>query len=201
MGIMKVIDCVQGSDEWLAARLGKVTASRFDDVLCKGRGRKTYMMKLVAEQLTGLAQNEYSNAVMERGIEIEPQARTYYEELNECKVESVGFVIKDDFVGCSPDGLVGDEGLVEIKCPNTTTHIDTILKAKMPTKYIPQVQGQIWVCERKWTDFVSFDPRLKQHPFFCIRIFRDENYIMILEAAIEQFVKELNEIIEKVKGE
>jgi len=198
---MEIIDCIQGSEEWFAVKCGKVSASCFSDVLCKGSGRKTYMMKLVAERLTGITQDGYTNAVMDRGGEVEQQARIYYEELNECKVESAGFVVASDFVGCSPDGLVGDKGLVEIKCPNTTTHIETILKAKMPTKYVPQVQGQIWVTERKWCDFISFDPRLKQHPFFCIRVFRDDEYITILSAAVEQFEKELTEITNKIKGE
>lgn len=198
---MEIIECQQGSEEWFAARLGKVTASCFSDVLCKGTGRKTYMMRLVAERLTGIVQNSYTNAVMERGNEIEPQARVYYEELNECEVNTfVGFWAMNNDVGASPDGVVGDDGLVEIKCPNTTTHIETILKDKMPTKYIPQVQGQMWVMDRKWCDFISFDPRLTQHPFFCIRVFRDEKYIMILSAAVKQFLQELNELIKTVKG-
>lgn len=199
---MKVIDCVQGSDEWYAARLGKITASCFSEVLNTGSGRGTYMMRLAAERLTGITQNGYQNKIMERGSEVEPQARVYYEELNECKVNTfVGFYARDNDVGCSPDGIVGDDGLVEIKCPLTTTHLNYILKGKLPATYKPQVQGQIWVTDRKWCDFISFDPRLEQHPFFCIRIFRDDKYIMVLEMAIGQFLKELNEIIKKVKGE
>ncbi len=198
---MKISLCEQGADIWLDIKRGTVSASHFSEVLSKSTGRKTYMMKLVAERLTGLTQNGYSNTIMERGIEVEPQARVYYEELNECKVVQVGFIIRDDNeTGCSPDGLVGDDGLVEIKCPNTTTHIDTILKGKMQASYVPQVQGQMWVAERKWCDYISFDPRLEQHPFFCTRIFRDDSYIMVLEAAVNQFVKEMKEIIAKVKG-
>ncbi len=197
---MQIIECIQGSEEWFKARLGKVTASCFSDVLSNGTGRKTYMMRLVAERLTGIPQNTYTNAIMERGSEIEPQARVYYEELNECKVEQVGFVACDGDIGCSPDGLVGNDGGVEIKCPNTTTHIETILQAKMPTKYKSQVQGSMWVTGRKWWDWISFDPRLTQHPFFCIRVFRDEKEIMVISKAVEYFVKELNEIIDKVKG-
>lgn len=198
---MKIIDCIQGSDEWFAIRCGKVTASCFSDVLNAGSGRKTYMMRVIAERLTGITQNGYHNKIMDRGSEVEPQARVYYEELNECKVESVGFIAKDDFIGCSPDGLVGKDGTVEIKCPLTTTHLHYILTGKMPAIYRPQVQGGMFVTGRKWCDFISFDPLLKQHPFFCIRIFRDDKYIMVLELAIEQFLKELQEIIKKVKGE
>ncbi len=198
---MTIIDCIQGSDEWFTAKRGKVTASHFSEILNTGSGRKTYMMRVIAERLTGITQTGYQDKNMEGGIELEPQAKVYYEELNECKVESVGFIAKNDFVGCSPDGLVSKEGLVEIKCPLTTTHLNYILKGKMPAIYKPQVQGGMFVTGRKWCDFVSFDPLLKQHPFFCTRVFRDDKYIMVLELAIEQFLKELQEIIQKVKGE
>lgn len=198
---MQTINCTQGSDEWFAAKRGKITSSEFSKVLNKETGRGLYMRKLVAERLTGITQDGYHNDIMERGKEVEQQARIYYEELNGYKVKDVGFVAKDDYVGASPDGMVGDDGLAEIKCPNSTTHIDTLLRGKMPTGYTPQVQGQMWVCDRKWCDFISFDPRLKKRPFFCIRVYRDEKYIMVLSAAVEQFKKELQEIIKQIEGE
>ena len=197
---MKVIDCIQGTDEWFEARLGKVSASNFSSVLAGGAGktRNAYMRKLVAEVLTGLPQATYSNEAMLRGIETEAEAREYYATLNNCEVVQVGFCELNENVGCSPDGLVGDDGLLEIKCPDTTTHIETILKDKMQTTYIPQVQGQIWVTGRKWCDYVSYDPRMKVKKFFCKRIERDEKYIMVLEVGINQFVIELKAMIEKL---
>lgn len=199
--MVEFLDCEQGSEEWFRVRLGKITASRFKDVLSKGTGRKTYMMKLVAERLTGVVQDGYTNSVMERGIEVEPQAREYYERVVGNKVKEVGFVSFDSDIGASPDGLIGDDGEIEIKCPNSTTHINTLLKGKMPTEYIPQVQGQLWVCERKFCDFISFDPRLKKRPFFCIRVSRDDKYIDMLSASVEQFRQEMLGIIKKVEGE
>lgn len=196
---MKIIDCIQGSDEWFAARLGKATASCFSEVLNKKTGRGTYMIKLAAERLTGLPQDSYSNAVMERGKEVEPEARECYEVIYHEKVVQVGFVELNEWIGASPDGLIGDEGLAELKCPNTTTHISYILKDKMPAKYIPQVQGQLWVTGRKWCDFISYDPRLSSRPLWSVRIQRDEEYIRNLEAATNVFVKELKELIAKVE--
>lgn len=195
---MMIVDCVQGTDEWYQVRLGKVTASCFSDVLNKGVGRKTYMLRLAAERLTGLPQATYTNSVMEWGTQTEPEARAYYEQINNIVAPEVGFVQLNDWVGCSPDGLVDRDGLVEIKCPNSTTHLQTIIDDKMQTKYIPQVQGQLWVCKRQWCDYVSFDPRMPDRPFFCKRIERDEKYIAVLEAAVEQFVKELQEMISQI---
>ena len=198
---MKILMCKQGSEEWFEARLGKVTTSKFADVLSKGVTRNAYMLRLAAERLTLITQDTYSNAIMERGIEIEPEAREYYEALNRCDVEVIGFVELDDWVGASPDGLVGDEGQIEIKCPNTTTHISTILSGKLPAKYKAQVQGQLMITNRNWCDFVSFDPRMNNNPFFCVRVKRDEKYIAILKEAVKQFVNELKDMIFKISKE
>ena len=195
---MNIVKCEQCSEEWFEARLGMVTASKFADILSKGVGRNTYLLKLAAERLTGITQDTYSNAVMERGIETELEAREYYEALNRCDVEVIGFVKLDDWIGASPDGLVGDDGLIEIKCPNTTTHISTILLGRSPSKYKAQIQGQLMVINRKWCDFVSFDPRMDANPFFCVRVKRDEKYIATLKEAIRQFVNELKDTISKV---
>ena len=197
---MKIIDCIQSSVQWHELRFGKVTASKFSAVLAKGQGktRKSYMMQLAAEILTGQQQDSYSNSAMEWGTEQEPNARKYYEAVNNCKVEQVGFVERDEWIACSPDGLVGDDGLIEIKCCNSTTYITTILANKMPTTHIPQVQGQLWVCERKYCDFVSYDPRVKDRPFFCKRVYRDETFIKELEVQVVMFVEELKEMIDKL---
>lgn len=197
---MNIIDCIQGSDEWFASRLGKVTASCFSDVLNKKTGRGVYMIKLAAERLTGLPQGSYNNAVMERGKELEPEAREYYAKSSGQEIVQIGFAELDEWIGASPDGLIGDDGLAEIKCPNSTTHIINILKDKMPTQYIPQVQGQLWVTGRKWCRFISYDPRLATRPFWSIRIERDEEYIKNLQAATNIFVKELKELIAKIEA-
>ena len=156
------------------------------------------MRKLAGEKLTGTHQTDYSNKNMENGQEIEAFAREYYEAYNGCSVKKVGFIKRNDWIGTSSDGLVDDDGLIEIKCPLPSTHIENILKAKMPSCYVPQVQGQLWVSERKWCDWVSYCPTIKSRPFFSIRILRDEKYIKVLEIAIEAFVTELKTMVEKI---
>jgi len=197
---MIIHNCEQGTDEWLKVRLGKLTASNFSDVMAKGTGktRKDYMIKLATERLTGLPEESYTNSSMQWGIEHEAEARAYYESLYGRTVEQVGFVEMNEFVGCSPDGLVGEDGLIEIKCPKSSTHVANILDNRMQTCYTAQVQGQLWVSERKWCDWISFDPRVTSNPFFMVRVERDDKYIRVLQEETEQFIKELQEIIEKL---
>ena len=196
--MIKIIDCIQGSDEWFDAKRGMMSASNFSKILNKGSGRGLYMRRLAGERLTGETQETYSNGNMEAGIELEAAAREYYEELNSCEVEQVGFVKMSDWIGCSPDGLVSDDGLIEIKSVLPSTHINNILRAKMPTEHIPQVQGQLFVTGRKWCDWISFCPAIKVRPFFCVRISRDGKYVNVLEIAISQFVTELQGMIKKI---
>lgn len=158
------------------------------------------MMKLLAERMTGVPQESYSAKWMEEGSECEPQARDYYTGLHNVIVEQVGFIQMGDDVGASPDGLVDEEGMIEIKCPFPSTHLGYILKGTLPSIYEPQVQGQLWVTGRKWVDFISFDPRVSSRPYWSIRIIRDEPYIRDLETAVEQFVYELKTLEEKVKS-
>lgn len=197
---MIIHDCIQGTDDWHKLRLGKVTASRFSDAMAGGAGktRKAYMIKLIAERLTGEPQEGYTNAVMQRGNEIEPHAREYYNLLNDITVKEVGFVELDENIGASPDGLVGEEGLLEIKCPNSATHIEYLLAGKLPATYKRQVQGQLWVTDREWCDFVSYDPRVTSRPYFCERIDRDNEYIKDLRIGIQMFVTEMARIMEKL---
>lgn len=195
---MNIIDCVQGSEEWFEARLGFVTCSNFHKVLNKKAGRGLYMRKLAAERLTGLMEDSFKNEIMKNGNETEQEARHYYELANDCIVEQVGFVERDDDVGGSPDGLVGKDGLIETKCPLSSTHIEIILSGKMPSLHIPQVQGLLWVTDRKWCDFVSFDPKVISKPLFCVRIERDTEYFKKLAGEVGVFVKELKEIISKI---
>lgn len=201
---MQIIkDIPQGGDEWHALRLGVVTASKFKDVLAKGKGltRKSYMHQLAAETLTGEKQESHTNEYMEWGTQTEPQARAMYELVSGYEVEEVSFVKHSTInTGCSPDGLIGMSGMVEFKCPKTTTQIETYLRGKMPSSHVAQVQGQMWVSERDWCDFVSFDPRINgDSGFFHVSIKRDDAYIKELEWAVFMFCNELAEMIDKLK--
>jgi len=200
---MEIIDCIQGSDEWFDVKRGKVSASHFKDVLNKSSksssGRGLYMRKVAAEILTGQTEETYTNAAMENGVDTEAEARECYEHIYHEKVVQVGFVVLNEWVGCSPDGLIGEDGLAEIKCPLGSTHIDYISKDAMPPVYIPQVQGQLWVTGRKWCDYISYNPYFKNRPLWSKRIQRDEEYIKTLETATNMFTKELKELIAKIE--
>jgi len=191
---MIVHDCEQRSEEWFELRRGKVTASHFADVINKKSGRETYMMRLLAERVTGITQDTYQNEYMKDGTEREPEARSEYAWLKGVTVKQVGFVQNSEDVGCSPDGLVGNDGLIEIKCPKLTTHLSYILKGVLPTTYRAQVQGQMWVCERQWCDFISYHEDYKKQPLFIVRVDRDEAYLKTLAAATATFIQELTEM-------
>ena len=196
----------QRSEEWFAIRIGKVTASRVSDVLAKTKSgysasRDNYMAQLVCERLTGQKAEGFTNASMQWGTETEPLARAAYEALKDVLVDEVGFVPHPtiQMAGASPDGLVEQDGLIEIKCPNTATHIDTLLSDSVPTKYFTQMQFQLACTGRKWCDFVSFDNRLPEElQLFVKRVPRDETYIKLMEAEIVQFIAELDDKINKL---
>lgn len=205
MNIIKDIE--QGTAEWLELRKGYITASRFKDVLAKGRNgapsktRQSYMYQLAAEIMSGEIEESYTNSYMEWGTEQEPHARELYELSNGLEVEEVTFIkLGDHRIGASPDGLVGDSGGLEIKCPKSSTQIETILKGELPSQYVSQVQGCLWVSGREWWDFVSFDPRIKgKSSYFEKRIYRDDKYIADLEAKVFEFETELMELLEELK--
>jgi putative phage-type endonuclease len=196
----------QGSEEWFTIRIGKVTASRVADVIAKTKSgysasRDNYMAQLVCERLTGQKAEGFTNAAMQHGTETEPLARAAYEALKDVLVDEVGFVPHPsiEMSGASPDGLVGEDGLLEIKCPNTATHIDTLLSDSVPTKYFTQMQFQLACTGRKWCDFVSFDNRLPEElQLFVKRVPRDDTYIKLMEAEIVQFIAELDDKINKL---
>lgn len=191
----------QGSPEWFAARLGKLTASRIADATAKtrsgwGAGRKNYMSELIIERLTGQPAQSFSNAAMQWGTETEPQARAAYEWRTGCDVELVGFVDHPVYpmAGASPDGLIGDKGLIEIKCPNPATHVDTLLSEKIPVKYIKQIQFQMICTNREWCDYVSFDPRMPEGmELFIRRVERDDEMGTDLDYMAREFLAELDE--------
>ena len=200
---MTTENLVQGTEEWKQARLGKVTASRVADLIAKtktgwGASRKNYAAELVAERLTDTPADSYTNAAMQRGLDTEPQARAAYAFFHDVTVTEVGFVLhpKISLSGASPDGLVGDDGMVEIKCPNTATHIDTLLSKAVPKKYVTQMQWQMACAERAWVDYVSFDPRMPEDlRLFVSRVKRDGKTIAGLEDAVTLFLKEVEDII------
>lgn len=204
---MDTLELIQGSDEWLRARLGKVTASRVADIVAKtktgwGASRKNYMAELISERLTGVPAEKYTNSAMQWGTEHEAQARAAYEFFESASVRTVGFVPHPTIplCGASPDGLVGDDGLIEIKCPGTATHIDTLLNKTIDGKYVIQVQFQMSVTGRKWCDWCSFDPRLPEDlRLFVKRIPRDDEHIAELDAAVREFQKELDATLARLR--
>jgi putative phage-type endonuclease len=196
----------QGSAEWFAIRCGRVTASRVADVIAKtktgwGASRANYMAELVAERLTGSPAEKFTNAAMAWGNEKEDEARAAYEFRTGVVVGTVAFV-PHPFIessGASPDGYVGDEGMLEIKAPNTATHIETLLGGTIPAKYETQMLWQMACAKREWCDFVSFDPRLPpEMQLFVKRLERDDKRIAELEEMVSDFLAELDEKVAKL---
>lgn len=194
----------QRTDDWFAARLGKVTASRIADVVAKTKSgpsasRANYMAQLIVERMTGKPTESYSNSAMQWGTDTEPLARAAYEMATGSMVDEVGFVEHESLsmCGASPDGLVGEKGLIEIKCPNTSTHIETLINGTIDNKYMLQMQWQMTCTDREWCDFVSFDPRMPEPlQLKIIRVNFNEMLVTDLENQVEQF---LNEVQEKVE--
>lgn len=191
----------QGTDGWLGERCGKVTASKIADVMARtktgpGAARKNYMADLLTERLTGLPKQYFTNAAMEWGTETEPQARAMYVFHTGKSVIETGFVPHPTIekTGASPDGLVGDDGLIEIKCPNTSTHIETLRGGKIDRRYLLQMHWQMICTEREWCDFASFDPRLPEPMQLHVqRVDLDAELAEEITAAVTQFLTELNE--------
>lgn len=192
-------EILQRTDAWHQMRCGKVTASRVADVIAKtktgwGASRANYMAELLAERLTGSPAERYSNAAMQWGTDNEPAARDLYSKRYGYSVAEIAFVDHPliSMTGASPDGLIGTDGLVEIKAPNTSTHIDTLLGAKVPEKYITQMQWQMACTRRQWCDFVSYDPRLPEEmQLFVQRVDFNTDLVAQLENLVEEFLNEL----------
>jgi hypothetical protein len=199
---MRIIACEQGTEEWFRARMGMPTASEFSTVMAKGKGgepsktRHTYMLKLAGEILTGEPMEHYSNHHMERGKEMETEARDLYAFMADVTPECVGFLVNDK-AGCSPDCLVGSDGMAEIKTKLPHLQIDCLFNDRVPPDHLAQTQGNLWVAEREWIDFVSYWPRL---PLFVKRAYRDEEYIGKLATAVDEFTAELAELVETIRN-
>jgi putative phage-type endonuclease len=197
----------QGSDEWFAQRLGKVTASRIADLLAKtksgwGASRTNYEAQIIAERLTGQREETFKSAAMERGNEVEAEAREAYEFFNNVTVIETSFVDHPiiDMSGASPDGFVGGEGLVEIKCPNTATHLATLLGGSIKGVYQKQMQWQMACTGREWCDFVSYDPRMPEHLQMHVkRVERDDELIAEIEKEVIAFLEGVNNKIQQLE--
>lgn len=198
---------LQRNDEWYSARLGRVTASRVADVVAKtktgwGASRANYMAELIAERLTGTKAESYQSKAMERGTELEPEAIALYAFMHDVEVVPVGFVPHPviEMAGASPDGLVGEDGLVEIKCPNTATHIETLLAGKIDNRYVLQMQWQMACTRRKWCDFVSYDPRMPAElQIYRERVMYDDDCVAVLARDVIAFLGEVDEKVARLQ--
>lgn len=196
-------DLEQGSPEWLAARCGSLGASQVAEALARtksgwGAGRKNASARIVAERLTGVPAESFTNAAMQWGNDQEPAARSDYSFVTGHEVALIGLVKHPEIAGthASPDGLVGDDGLVEIKCPNTATHIETLLREKIDGKYVTQMQWQMACTGRRWCDFVSYDPRvIANMQLFIKRFERDDDAIAEMEREVRAFLAEVDETV------
>jgi putative phage-type endonuclease len=194
----------QRSDEWYAARMGVITASQFKRLVGGRGGDITYMSELIAQKLTGTSKEHFTSASMEHGIETENQAVSHYEFMNDIDVKHVAFMKIDEFLGCSPDGLVGDDGLLEIKCPDTHTHVKWTLAGGVPKDHIHQVLGSMLVTGRKWVDFISFDPRLDSpNDFFIKRVWAKDmtKEMDLLESKILAFRTSMIEQLKRFESD
>jgi putative phage-type endonuclease len=204
MQILTETTIEQRTEDWHQQRLGKVTASRVADAVARtksgwGAARGTYLIELVVERLTGEPVGRFTSAAMEWGTEMEPHARLAYVVAKGCVVDLAGFVDHPTIPmsGASPDGFVGDDGLLEVKCPNTATHIKTLLGEPIDADYIKQMQWQMSCTGRKWCDFVSYDPRLPEDlQLFVKRVARDDAMIAELEKDVRTFLAEVDAKIE-----
>lgn len=198
----------QGTEEWRLARCGSLGASSLHEVIARtksgwGASRANLRARLVAERLTGFPQDTYMNDAMRWGVEVEPQARDAYSFYQDVEVMQIGLIRHPAIAGthASPDGLVSDDGLVEIKCPNTATHIETLLTKSVADKYLVQMLWQMACTGRAWCDFVSFDPRMPEDlRLFVRRVERDDKRIAELEALVREFLREVDDTLAALTG-
>ena len=196
----------QGTAEWQALRVGKLSASRVADMLAtvktgESASRKNLKADLIVERLTNQKTESFTSGAMNWGVETEPQARAAYEVMTGNFVDQIAFVDHPTIAmfGCSPDGLVDDNGLIEIKCPNSATHLESLETQTIPKKYITQMQTQLCVTGRQWCDFVSFDPRLPEPlNLLIIRVERDDEYISMIESEAIKFLQEVQNKVDNL---
>lgn len=198
---MKIIDVIQGTPEWFVARCGLPTASNFDKIVTmkgeRSKQREKYLYQLSGEKIIGKPEETYSNVNMIRGQELEVEARQLYELMTSETVSQVGFCVAEGY-GASPDGLIGKDGLLEIKSPLLSTHVSYLLKGGLPSDYFQQVQGQLLVTGRKWLDFLSYYPAMKP---FIIRVTPDKEFQKALETELKAFCVDLDKIVKQLTKE
>lgn len=197
---MKIYNFEQRTDEWYAIRKGKMTASNAETIIANGKGLETYIYNLMAEYYSSAEKENYINADMQRGIDLEPEARLEFEFYTDLDVQEVGFIEYNEFIGVSPDGLIGDDGLIEIKCPNDSIYFKLLLSNNIKPEYIAQMQMQMYVTDRQYCYFVSYNPNFEKS-LYIKKINRDEEMIEKLKKGLErgtQLIKEIKENFRKV---
>jgi hypothetical protein len=195
---MEIINCIQGTDEWFNEKLGKFTASEAQAIAANGKGLETLCLKLASQRLTGKRKESYLGADMKRGVELEPEARNLYELETDNTVGKVGFCKLDEDTGASPDGLIGEDGLIEIKCFDDLNFLEYALSKKMDTGYVWQMQMQMFITGRQWCDYVVYNPNYK-NSLIIQRVNRDDRAIEKIKAGIETGKAIVKSIIEKVQ--
>lgn len=201
---MKIIDCKQGSGQWLAARAGVITASEFDSLMTPlwkkktGETPQTYIVRKVAEACMGIPLTDPSAWVMDQGVILESEAIPWLEFTHSLSVQRVGFVTSDDGrIGCSPDGLIGDDGGIEIKCPQPTAHVKYLLAGSVPPDYLAQVHGSMYVTGRRWWKFLSYS---RQFPPVLVHVDRDDEIIGKIDAVIQESLADFEEKLKNVRA-
>ena len=201
---MMIYNVEQGTEEWLALRLGKPTGSKAKDVMGSAAVRKTYLAQLATELATGQLEPSFTNAAIQHGHDTEPKARSAYITETTNFVAEVGFIVPfwNPNIGCSPDGLVGDDGMIEIKCPSKPIqHVRCFLNDAVPSDHTAQIQWNLWVTEREWCDFISYSPAMPEaSQLFIKRVYRDEDYITKMAAATDKFLAELKAMVVLLNG-
>ena len=197
---MKIYNFEQRTDEWYNIRKGKMTASNAETIIANGKGLETYIYNLMAEYYSSAEKENYINADMQRGIDLEPEARLEFEFYTNLDVQEVGFIEHNEFIGVSPDGLIGDDGLIEIKCPNDSIYFKLLLSNNIKPEYIAQMQMQMYVTDRQYCYFVSYNPNFEKS-LYIKKINRDEEMIEKLKKGLErgtELIKEIKKQFEEV---
>ena len=198
---MKIHNFEQRTEDWYNIRKGKMTASNADTIIANGKGLETYIYNLMAEYYSSAEKENYINADMQRGIDLEPEARLEFEFYTDLDVQEVGFIEYNEFIGVSPDGLIGDDGLIEIKCPNDSVYFKLLLSDNIKPEYIAQMQMQLYVTDRQYCYFVSYNPNFEKS-LYIKKITRDEEMIEKLKKGLDkgtEFIKEIKKQFEKVR--
>ena len=193
-------DIVQRTPEWIEIKRGKMSASNAETIIANGKGLETYIYNLMAEYYSSAEKENYINADMQRGIDLEPEARLEFEFYTNLDVQEVGFIEHNEFIGVSPDGLIGDDGLIEIKCPNDSIYFKLLLSNNIKPEYIAQMQMQMYVTDRQYCYFVSYNPNFEKS-LYIKKITRDEEMIDKLKKGLErgtQLIKEIKKNFRKV---